>query len=335
MTTENKNLIEVRHLKKYFPIKGGVFKSKIGDVKAVDDVSFVIPKGKVMGLVGESGCGKSTTGRTLLRLLDPTAGEMLYDGTDIFKLNNAELKKYRTKMQIVFQDPYSSLNPRLPIYDIIGEAMLEHKLVANREEMMNKVYELMDKCGLFPEQAGRYPHQFSGGQRQRICIARALAVNPEFVVCDEAVSALDVSIQSQIINLLKDLQEDLGLTYLFISHDLSVVKFISDSVGVMYLGEIVEMGSKEQIFNHFTHPYTEALLSAAPSFDPRKRNNANRIILQGDLPSPSNPPSGCRFHTRCPFATEKCKTEVPQTYEIEPGHTVRCHFALERAAKKG
>lgn len=335
MTTENKNLIEVRHLKKYFPIKGGVFKSKIGDVKAVDDVSFVIPKGKVMGLVGESGCGKSTTGRTLLRLLDPTDGEMFYDGTDIFKLSNKEMKSYRTKMQIVFQDPYSSLNPRLPIYDIIGEAMLEHKIVANREEMMNRVYELMDKCGLFPEQAGRYPHQFSGGQRQRICIARALAVNPEFVVCDEAVSALDVSIQSQIINLLKDLQEDLGLTYLFISHDLSVVKFISDSVGVMYLGEIVEMGSKEQIFDHYTHPYTEALLSAAPSFDPRKRNNANRIILQGDLPSPSNPPSGCRFHTRCPFATEKCKTEVPQTYEIEPGHTVRCHFALERAAKKG
>lgn len=335
MTTENKNLIEVRHLKKYFPIKGGVFKSKIGDVKAVDDVSFVIPKGQVMGLVGESGCGKSTTGRTLLRLLDPTAGEMIYDGTDIFKLSNRELKPYRTKMQIVFQDPYSSLNPRLPIYDIIGEAMLEHKIVANREEMMNRVYELMDKCGLFPEQAGRYPHQFSGGQRQRICIARALAVNPEFVVCDEAVSALDVSIQSQIINLLKDLQEDLGLTYLFISHDLSVVKFISDSVGVMYLGEIVEMGSKEQIFDHYTHPYTEALLSAAPSFDPRKRNNANRIILQGDLPSPSNPPSGCRFHTRCPFATEKCKAEVPQTYEIEPGHTVKCHFALERAAKKG
>ena len=335
MTTENKNLIEVRHLKKYFPIKGGVFKSKIGDVKAVDDVSFVIPKGKVMGLVGESGCGKSTTGRTLLRLLDPTAGEMFYDGTDIFKLNNAELKKYRPKMQIVFQDPYSSLNPRLPIYDIIGEAMLEHKLVANREEMMNKVYELMDKCGLFPEQAGRYPHQFSGGQRQRICIARALAVDPEFVVCDEAVSALDVSIQSQIINLLKDLQEDLGLTYLFISHDLSVVKFISDSVGVMYLGEIVEMGSKDQIFTHFAHPYTEALLSAAPSFDPRKRNNANRIILQGDLPSPSNPPSGCRFHTRCPFATEKCKAEVPETYEIEPGHTVKCHFAHERAAKRG
>ena len=328
--SENKNFIEVKNLKQYFPIKGGIFNGKVGDVKAVDDVSFTIKKGEVMGLVGESGCGKSTTGRTMLKLLEPTAGEMLYDGVDIFKLSNSELNKYRTKMQIVFQDPYSSLNPRLPIYEIIGEAMLEHKIVNNKEEMMNRVFELMDKCGLFPEQAGRYPHQFSGGQRQRICIARALAVNPEFVVCDEAVSALDVSIQSQIINLLKDLQEDLGLTYLFISHDLSVVKFISDSVAVMYLGEIVEMGSKEQIFDNFVHPYTEALLSAAPSFDPRKRNNNKRIILQGDLPSPSNPPSGCRFHTRCPYATEKCSQEVPQTVEVENGHSVKCHYAMDR-----
>ncbi|MDO4192082.1 MAG: ATP-binding cassette domain-containing protein [Erysipelotrichaceae bacterium] len=334
MTTDNKNLIEVRNLKKYFPIKGGILQTTVGQVKAVDDVSFSIKKGQVMGLVGESGCGKSTTGRTMLQLLKPTAGEMFYDGVDTFKLSGNELKKYRTKMQIVFQDPYSSLNPRLPIYDIIGEAMLEHKIVANREEMMNKVFELMSKCGLFPEQAGRYPHQFSGGQRQRICIARALAVDPEFVICDEAVSALDVSIQSQIINLLKDLQDDMGLTYLFISHDLSVVKFISDSVGVMYLGEIVEIGSKEQIFEHFAHPYTEALLSAAPSFDPRKRNNSNRIILQGDLPSPANPPSGCRFHTRCPLATAKCSGEVPAKYEVEPGHFVQCHFAKERFAKR-
>lgn len=335
MTNENnKNLIEVRHLKKYFPIKGGIISRQIGAVKAVDDVSFAIPRGKVMGLVGESGCGKSTTGRTLLNLIKPTSGEMLYDGVDIYKLSKSEMKKYRTKMQIVFQDPYSSLNPRLPIYDIIGEAMLEHKIVANKEEMLQKVFELMDKCGLFPEQAGRYPHQFSGGQRQRICIARALAVNPEFVVCDEAVSALDVSIQSQIINLLKDLQDEMGLTYLFISHDLSVVKFISDEVGVMYLGEIVEIGSKEQIFDHFAHPYTQALLSAAPSFDPRKRNNGNRIILQGDLPSPANPPKGCRFHTRCPFATERCGQEVPKNYEVEPGHFVKCHFAMERAAKR-
>ncbi|MGM9917854.1 MAG: ABC transporter ATP-binding protein [Lactimicrobium massiliense] len=333
MTEENKTLIEVRHLKKYFPIKGGVFSRQVGSVKAVDDVSFTIPEGKVMGLVGESGCGKSTTGRTMLNLIKPTSGELLYRGVDIYKLKPAEIRKYRTKMQIVFQDPYSSLNPRLPVYDIIGEAMLEHHIVANKQEMMSKVFELMDKCGLFPEQAGRYPHQFSGGQRQRICIARALAVNPEFVICDEAVSALDVSIQSQIINLLKDLQDEYKLTYLFISHDLSVVKFISDEVGVMYLGELVEIGSKEQIFDHFCHPYTQALLSAAPSFDPRKRNNDKRIILQGDLPSPANPPSGCRFHTRCPYATERCAKEVPQVYEVEPGHKVRCHFAMDYAKK--
>jgi oligopeptide/dipeptide ABC transporter ATP-binding protein len=333
MTEENKTLIEVRHLKKYFPIKGGVFSRQVGSVKAVDDVSFTIPEGKVMGLVGESGCGKSTTGRTMLNLIKPTSGELLYRGVDIYKLKPAEMRKYRTKMQIVFQDPYSSLNPRLPVYDIIGEAMLEHHIVANKQEMMSKVFELMDKCGLFPEQAGRYPHQFSGGQRQRICIARALAVNPEFVICDEAVSALDVSIQSQIINLLKDLQDEYKLTYLFISHDLSVVKFISDEVGVMYLGELVEIGSKEQIFDHFCHPYTQALLSAAPSFDPRKRNNDKRIILQGDLPSPANPPSGCRFHTRCPYATERCAKEVPQVYEVEPGHKVRCHLAMDYAKK--
>ncbi len=332
--SEEKVLIDARHLKKYFPIKGGVMQRTVGNVKAVDDVSFTIKKGQVMGLVGESGCGKSTTGRTVLDLIKPTSGEMYYDGVDIYKLSKSELNKYRTKMQIVFQDPYSSLNPRLPIYDIIGEAMLEHKIVSNKEEMMNRVFELMDKCGLFPEQAGRYPHQFSGGQRQRICIARALAVNPEFVVCDEAVSALDVSIQSQIINLLKDLQEDLGLTYLFISHDLSVVKFISDSVAVMYLGEIVEIGSKDQIFSEYVHPYTQALLSAAPSFDPRKRNNSKRIILQGDLPSPSNPPSGCRFHTRCPFATDKCAAEVPADVEVETGHHVRCHYAKERYAQR-
>ena len=333
-TAEKANLIEVKHLKKYFPIKGGLFQKTIGNVKAVDDISFTIKKGEVMGLVGESGCGKSTTGRTMLNLIKPTEGEVLFDGVDIYKLDKKTLNEYRTKMQIVFQDPYSSLNPRLPIYDIIGEGMLEHGIVKNRAEMMERVYDLMAKCGLFPEQAGRYPHQFSGGQRQRICIARALAVNPEFVVCDEAVSALDVSIQSQIINLLKDLQDDMGLTYLFISHDLSVVKFISDSVGVMYLGQMVESGSKLQIFDNFAHPYTEALLSAAPSFDPTKRNNSNRIILQGDMPSPANPPSGCRFHTRCPYATDKCAAEIPEVYEVEPGHMCRCHYAMERFAKK-
>ena len=328
-------ILQVRDLKKHFPIKGGMFSRTVGYVKAVDGVSFNLKRGATMGLVGESGCGKTTTGRVILRLSgEKTAGDVIFNGQDVYALTDKEMRDMRPKMQIIFQDPFSSLQPRMPVSEIIGEAVREHGIVA-ADEFDDYIEHIMDQCGLQPFHKDRYPHEFSGGQRQRICIARALAVNPEFVVCDEAVSALDVSIQSQIINLLKDLQEDLGLTYLFISHDLSVVKFISDSVGVMYLGEIVEMGSKEQIFDHYTHPYTEALLSAAPSFDPRKRNNANRIILQGDLPSPSNPPSGCRFHTRCPFATEKCKTEVPQTYEIEPGHTVRCHFALERAAKKG
>ena len=319
------SLIEIRNLKKYFPIKKGVFRSTVGHVKAVDDVTFSIDKGKVFGLVGESGCGKSTLGRTILRLLPSTEGEVIYNGVNIFNLNKKDMNKMRTKMQIVFQDPYSSLNPRLPVYDIVGEAMIQHKLVANKEEMKEKVIEVLEKCDLFPEQATRYPHQFSGGQRQRICIARALAVNPEFIVCDEAVSALDVSIQSQIINLLKDMQEELNLTYLFISHDLSVVKFISDDVGVMYLGQIVEMGDKNSVFNHPLHPYTEALMSAAPSFDPKSRNTRKRIILEGDIPSPSNPPSGCRFHTRCIYAKDVCKTDIPEYKEIEPNHFCMCH----------
>ncbi|MEG1181918.1 MAG: ATP-binding cassette domain-containing protein [Oscillospiraceae bacterium] len=320
------NLIEVKNLKQYFPIKKGVMQRTVGYVKAVDDVSFNIKRGKVLGLVGESGCGKTTTGRTMLRLLKATAGSVRFDGKDVFSLPKNELKSLRTDMQIIFQDPYSSLNPRLPVYEIVGEAMLQHKIVANKREMNEKVIEIIGKCGLFPEQAQRYPHQFSGGQRQRICIARALAVNPKFIVCDEAVSALDVSIQSQIINLLKDLQDDFNLTYLFISHDLSVVKFISDDVGVMYLGQLVEYGSKNDIFDNPRHPYTEALLSAAPSFDPTKRKSNNRILLQGDIPSPANPPSGCRFHTRCPFCKDICKSEIPATTEVTPGHFVQCHM---------
>ncbi|MEG1016378.1 MAG: ATP-binding cassette domain-containing protein [Oscillospiraceae bacterium] len=320
------NLIEVKNLKQYFPIKKGVMQRTVGYVKAVDDVSFNIKRGKVLGLVGESGCGKTTTGRTMLRLLKATAGSVMFDGKDVFSLPKNELKSLRTDMQIIFQDPYSSLNPRLPVYEIVGEAMLQHKIVANKREMNEKVIEIIGKCGLFPEQAQRYPHQFSGGQRQRICIARALAVNPKFIVCDEAVSALDVSIQSQIINLLKDLQDDFNLTYLFISHDLSVVKFISDDVGVMYLGQLVEYGSKNDIFDNPRHPYTEALLSAAPSFDPTKRKSNNRILLQGDIPSPANPPSGCRFHTRCPFCKDICKSEIPATTEVTPGHFVQCHM---------
>ncbi len=321
----SENLVTVNNLKKYFPIKTGLVKRTTGNVKAVDGVSFNIKKGQVLGIVGESGCGKSTLGRTILRLLQATEGEVLYEGKSVFNMNKQEMNKMRTKMQIIFQDPYSSLNPRLPVYDIVGEAMLQHNIVKSKKEMKEKAIEIIGKCGLFPEQADRYPHQFSGGQRQRICIARALAVNPDFVVCDEAVSALDVSIQSQIINLLKDAQEDFGLTYMFISHDLSVVKFISDEVAVMYLGQIVEMGGKKQIFSNPLHPYTEALLSAAPSFDPTLRKSDDRIILQGDIPSPANPPKGCRFHTRCPYARDVCKEEIPEYKEINPGHFAMCH----------
>jgi len=320
-------LIEVKDLKKYFPIQAGVVRKTIGHVKAVDGITFNIQRGKTMGLVGESGCGKSTTGRTMLRLLNATDGSVHFDGNDMLNMDKRTLREFRTRMQIIFQDPYSSLNPRLPVKDIVGEAMMQHKIVHNKKEMKERVIEIIGKCGLFPEQALRYPHQFSGGQRQRICIARALAVNPEFVVCDEAVSALDVSIQSQIINLLKDMQDEMGLTYMFISHDLSVVKFISDDVGVMYVGHLVEYGSHEKIFENPIHPYTKALLSAAPSFDPKARYSKKRIIMEGDVPSPANPPSGCRFHTRCPFVEDICKESVPENRELEPGHFVMCHKA--------
>jgi len=315
----------VTNLKKYFPIKSGLLQKTTGYVKAVDDVSFSIRKGQVLGIVGESGCGKSTLGRTMLKLLEPTEGQVEFNGQNVYKLNKSELNHLRTKMQIIFQDPYSSLNPRLPVYEIVGEAMMQHNIVKNKKEMREKTIEIIGKCGLFPEQASRYPHQFSGGQRQRICIARALAVNPEFIVCDEAVSALDVSIQSQIINLLKDAQEDFGLTYLFISHDLSVVKFISDDVAVMYLGQIVEKGHKKQIFDNPLHPYTEALLSAVPSFDPTVKQNKKRIILTGDIPSPAKPPEGCRFHTRCPYVHNVCKENIPEYRELENGHLAMCH----------
>ena len=318
-------LLEVNNLKKYFPIKKGVLQRVTGHVKAVDDVSFKIKKGQTMGLVGESGCGKTTAGRTILKLHDPTAGEVIFNGENVFNKSKRELKTLRTKMQIIFQDPYSSLNPRLPVFELVGEALREHMLVRNTREMQAKVLEIIDKCGLTKEQATRYPHQFSGGQRQRIGIARALALNPEFVVCDEAVSALDVSIQSQIINLLKDLQDDMGLSYLFISHDLSVVKLISDEVGVMYLGQMVEMGTKEQIFSNPRHPYTDVLLAAAPVYDPRNRGKRKRTLLEGDIPSPANPPSGCRFHTRCIYARDVCKKSIPEYREVEPGHFCMCH----------
>ena len=324
VTYDPEYILMVNGLKKYFPIKGGMMSRVIGHVKAVDGVTFNLKRGTTMGLVGESGCGKTTTGRTILRLYgDKTDGQVLFNGKEVYDLNNAEMREMRTHMQIIFQDPFSSLSPRMPVGEIIGEAVREHNLVpkAEYDDYIDKV---MDDCGLQPFHKDRYPHEFSGGQRQRICIARALALNPEFVVCDEPVSALDVSIQAQIINLLKDLQKKRNLTYLFISHDLSVVEHISDSVGVMYLGNLVEYGKKEDIFRNPLHPYTKALFSAIPIPDPKAK--MNRIVLEGSIPSPANPPEGCKFHTRCQYCKDCCKHEVPQQKEIEPGHFVVCHL---------
>ncbi len=335
MTMENEKseyLLEVTNLKKYFPIKGGLLSHTVGQVKAVDGVTFRIKRGTTMGLVGESGCGKSTVGRTILRLMDKTDGEVRFNGIDIFSLNRQELRKMRTKLQIIFQDPYSSLSPRLPISEIIGEAVREHNLVP-AAEFDDYISKIMKECGLQEYHKDRYPHEFSGGQRQRICIARALALNPEFILCDEPVSALDVSIQAQIINLLRDLQKQFGLTYLFISHDLSVVEHISDTVGVMYLGNLVEFSDTEQIFDHPLHPYTVALFSAIPVPDPNYK--MKRIVLQGSIPSPANPPSGCKFHTRCEKCMEICKHISPDWAEVEPGHFCACHLynSAERNAE--
>ena len=321
--TENEYLLEVKNLVKWFPIKSSFFKQTIGNVRAVDGISFKIKRGQTMGLVGESGCGKSTAGRTILRLLEKTSGEVWFDGKEIFSLSKEELRRMRPRMQIVFQDPYSSLSPRLPVGEIIGEAVREHGIVSP-EEYDDYITRVMKACGLPEYYKDRYPHEFSGGQRQRICIARALALKPEFIVCDEPVSALDVSIQAQIINLLKELQEQYKFTYLFISHDLSVVEHISDTVGVMYLGNLVEYGATEDIFKNPLHPYTKALFSAIPVPDPTAK--MNRIVLEGSIPSPANPPAGCKFHTRCAQCMEQCKTEVPEQREIEPGHFVVCHL---------
>ena len=298
-------ILMVNNLKKYFPIKGGMLQKTVGYVKAVDGITFNLKRGTTMGLVGESGCGKTTTGRTILRLAgEKTAGQVLFNGKEVYDFTAKEMREKRTEMQIIFQDPFSSLQPRMPVGEIIGEAVREHGIVP-KEEFDDYIDKIMDECGLQPFQKDRYPHEFSGGQRQRICIARALALNPEFVVCDEPVSALDVSIQAQIINLLNDLLEKHNLTYLFISHDLSVVEHISDTVGVMYLGNLVEYGPTDSIFNNPLHPYTKALLSAVPVPDPDAK--MNRIVLEGSIPSPANPPKGCKFHTRCSKCMEICK----------------------------
>lgn len=313
-------LIEVKNLKQYFPVSDGLFRTKY--VKAVDDVSFYINKGETLGLVGESGCGKTTTGRSLLRLYEPTGGKIFYDGEDI---THADMMPYRRKMQIVFQDPYASLNPRMTIADIVGEPIDIHKLAHSKKERSERIMEMLDRVGLNSEHANRYPHEFSGGQRQRVGIARALAVDPEFIVCDEPVSALDVSIQAQIVNMFEELQEEMGLTYLFIAHDLSVVKHISNRIGVMYLGKLVELAESYELTFHSVHPYTRSLISAIPIPDPEVSRQRKRIVLEGDVPSPLDPPSGCRFRTRCPYADELCDREEPEFREISKGHFAACH----------
>jgi oligopeptide/dipeptide ABC transporter ATP-binding protein len=322
------DLLVVNDLKTYYPVRAGVLQRVVAHVKAVDGVSFTVRQGETFGLVGESGCGKSTIGRTILRLQEPTAGSVFFDGEDLFAKRRSQMKPLRRHMQIVFQDPYSSLDPRMPVGDIIAEGLEIHG-IGNRQERQEVVLEMLDKVGLNPYHANRYPHEFSGGQRQRIGIARALALRPKFIICDEPVSALDVSIQSQVLNLLRNLSEEFGLTYLFIAHNLSVVEHISDRVGVMYLGKLVEVADREEIYRNPQHPYTQALLSAIPI--PKPRAKRDRIILKGEIPSPLNPPSGCRFHPRCPYVFDRCKVEEPAFEEKAAGHWTACHL-YERMA---
>jgi oligopeptide transport system ATP-binding protein len=322
-------LLSVRNLVKRFPVKGGILGREVASVKAVQDISFDIRRGETLGLVGESGCGKSTLGRCILRLIEPTSGEVFFKGQDITRLDSSEMRKLRRNMQIVFQDPYASLNPRMTIEEILGEPLIIHGLAETKEDRRKQIYELLDLVGLRRESISRYPHEFSGGQRQRICIARALSVKPEFLVCDEPVSALDVSIQAQIVNLMQDLQKELKLTYLFLAHDLKVVEHISNRVAVMYLGKIAEIADSEQLYSNPRHPYTQALLSAIPIPDPTHKNE--RIILQGDVPSPLNPPEGCFFHPRCPSVQDRCRSERPVlsvTDPRDPLHQAACHFPV-------
>jgi oligopeptide transport system ATP-binding protein len=323
-------LVQVENLQQHFPVRKGVFRTVAGHVRAVDGISFEIAEGETLGLVGESGCGKTTAGRTILKLLRPTAGRIAYEGRDITGLRGAELRALRRKMQIVFQDPYGSLNPRMTVRGIIEEGLIVHRL-GNRQQRLDRVVEVLEQTGLDRRYVNRYPHEFSGGQRQRISIARALALKPRFIVLDEPISALDVSIQSQVINLLVQLRDEMKMTYLFISHDLSVVEYISDRVAVMYLGEIVELAESRELYRNPLHPYTHALLSSVPSIDPARRRK--RILLEGDVPNPINPPAGCRFHPRCPLAMDVCRTTVPKELNVA-GHMVRCH-AVEQALERG
>ncbi|MGA4519041.1 ABC transporter ATP-binding protein [Solibacillus silvestris] len=319
----SKVLLKVDNLKKYFPIQHGIFSRHVGDVKAVDDISFELYEGETLGIVGESGCGKSTTGRAIMRLHEPTDGQVTFDGVELTELTSEQMRKVRREIQMVFQDPYASLNPRHTVEKILEEPLIVHG-IGNAKERKKKVHEYLEIVGLSSYHAKRYPHQFSGGQRQRIGIARALMTNPKLIIADEPVSALDVSIQAQVLNLMQRLQEDLKLTYIFIAHDLGVVRHISDRVGVMYLGRLVEIAESESLYHEPLHPYTQALLSAVPIPDPQFERE--QLLLKGDIPSPSNPPTGCTFHTRCPFAMDKCKQEIPMLQQVKPGHSVACHL---------